>query len=104
MQKKGKIMETGYQGSIEDYPFGDQDISKFYPVILRRIKYLGQNKPRYIIGIDSSEKDNNAYCISRVIGNDMQIIFSKVIKDEKEFEAEVNNLAKYFNAVKIRQI
>ena len=44
----------------------------------------------------------NAYCLTRRFEGITEILLSKVIKDENDFEKEVENLAKYFNAKVLR--
>ncbi len=60
----------------------------------------------YIIGIektgikdqDRCTHDMNAYCLLRKLPHGCTLILSKIIRDEMEFDEEVANLAKYFNA------
>lgn len=54
--------------------------------------------PYYAIGVDTYTKDKLAYCLSRKVNDDVEILLAKTMRDEKEFEQEVENLAKYFNA------
>jgi hypothetical protein len=61
------------------------------------------NEPQYYIGVDNYDKENNAYCLSRHWEGNIEILQSKVIKDEVEFEKEVENLSKYFNAKIIKE-
>jgi len=56
------------------------------------------NKPYYAIGVDTYDKDNLAYCLTRKIGDTIEVLLSKVSREETEFKQEVENLAKYFEA------
>ena len=56
------------------------------------------DKPCYVIGVDTYDKNNLAYCLTRKIGDSIEVILSKVSREETEFKQEVYNLAKYFNA------
>ncbi len=56
----------------------------------------------YYIGVDVYEKDTSSYCLVRHVNGISEILLSKVLRDEKIFEEEVKNLAKYFNAKEIR--
>lgn len=56
------------------------------------------DKPYYAIGVDTYDKDNLAYCLTRKIGDKVEVLLSKVSREETEFKQEVENLAKYFNA------
>jgi len=53
------------------------------------------------IGIDTYDKNVNAYCLTNVASN--TVVLSKVIRDENDFNTEVYNLAKYFNAEIIKE-
>ena len=59
-------------------------------------------EPEYFMGVDTYDKEMNAYCFTRRVDGVTEILISKVIKDENDFEKEVENLAKYFNAKVIR--
>ena len=59
-------------------------------------------EPEYFMGIDTYDKKMNAYCLTRRFNGITEILLSKVIKDENDFEKEVENLAKYFNAKVLR--
>lgn len=74
--------------------------------ILKRI-YSGNlkvEKPSYVIGVDTYDKRVNTYCLMRRrIDNSLEIILLKTIRNEKDFNTEVENLSKYFNADIIRE-
>ena len=55
-------------------------------------------EPEYFMGVDTYDKKMNAYCLTRCVDGITEILLSKVIKDENDFEKEVENLANYFNA------
>jgi len=59
-------------------------------------------EPEYFMGVDTYDKKMNAYCLTRRVDGIIEILLSKVIKDENDFEKEVENLAKYFNAKVLR--
>jgi hypothetical protein len=55
-------------------------------------------QPEYSMGVDTYDKDALAYCFGRKVDGVFEIMLSKIMRDEKEFKQEVENLAKYFNA------
>jgi len=59
-------------------------------------------EPEYFMGVDTYDKKRNAYCLTRRVDGTTEVLLSKVIKDENDFEKEVENLAKYFNAKVLR--
>ena len=60
---------------------------------------MNTNKPYYAISVDTCDKkDNFAYCLARKTGDTIEVLLSKVIREDTEFWQEVDNLAKYFNA------
>ena len=61
-------------------------------------KAMITDKPHYAIGIDTSDKDNLAYCLTRKIGDTIEVLLCKISRKETEFRQEVENLAKYFEA------
>ena len=61
-------------------------------------KAITTDKPYYAIGVDTYDKDNLAYCLTRKIGDTIEVLLSKVSREETEFRQEVENLAKYFEA------
>lgn len=58
-------------------------------------------EPKYIIGIDTYDKNNSAYCLMKKNEDHIEVLLAKTIRDENEFKEEVENIAKYFNAVKV---
>jgi hypothetical protein len=56
----------------------------------------------YFISIDTFFKENLTYCFGRVVDGRCEIMLSKIMRDENEFNQEVENLAKYFNAKAIK--
>lgn len=58
--------------------------------------------PKHIIGVDTQDKDKNAYCLTRHFNGTVEILLSKTIRDENEFQDEVENLQKYFDAIIIK--
>ena len=61
-------------------------------------KAMTVEKPYYAIGVDTYDKDNLAYCLTRKIGDTIEVLLSKVSREETKFRQEVENLAKYFEA------
>lgn len=59
-------------------------------------------EPEYFMGADTYDKEMNAYCLTRRVDGVIEVLLSKVIKDENDFEKEVENLSKYFNAKVLR--
>lgn len=65
-------------------------------------KVLLTGLPEYYLGVNASNT-HQAYCLVRKIGDEREII---IIKDQttettKDFNQEIENLAKYFNATLI---
>lgn len=58
-------------------------------------------EPKYVIGVDTSEEDNKAYCLMLEISGVKILLLAKSSIDVEDFDAEVNNLIKYFNATLI---
>ena len=62
-------------------------------------KAMTADKPYYAIGVDTYDKDNLSYCLTRKIDGVIEVLLSKTMsEDEIEFKQEVDNLAKYFDA------
>ena len=59
--------------------------------------------PKYFMGV--SKIYDLAYCLMSKIGDNSTVIFTKQMyeRDEKEFDQEVANLVKYFNATLIEE-
>jgi len=58
----------------------------------------------YYIGIDTTDKNNLAYCLTmKHDENNSTIILARTMKDEKDFYEEVKNLSIYFNAGIIKE-
>ena len=74
--------------------------SSVVPVIDNRLfnNFMPDKLPKYVMGIDTYDKDTLTYCLSRKVNKTFEVILRKTIRDEKEFQQEVDNLAKYFNA------
>lgn len=56
------------------------------------------NNIRYVIGTDTFDKGVFTYCLLRRVGDICEVLLLKSMHDEGEFEEEVKNLSKYFNA------
>lgn len=76
-------------------------------------EWMAYGKPTviYTIGVDASTVNGvKAYCLTKgVVGGSTEILLTKSVNEENversmksEFEIEVENLAKYFNARIIR--
>ena len=62
-------------------------------------KAMTADKPYYAIGVDTYDKDNLSYCLTRKIDGVIEVLLSKTMsEDERKFNQEVDNLAKYFDA------
>ena len=61
-------------------------------------KAITADKPYYAIGVDTYDKNNLAYCLTRKTGDTIEVLLSKVSREETKFWQEVDNLAKYFDA------
>ncbi len=66
------------------------------------LKCLSIPQVEYVVGIDTYDEKANAYCLVRAIDGNKEVILSKTVIDPKEFQEEVDNLAKYFNAKIVR--
>lgn len=61
-------------------------------------KAMTVNKPYYTLGVDTYDKNNLAYCLTRKIDGVIEVLLSKTMRDEIEFKQEVETLAGFFNA------
>jgi hypothetical protein len=59
-------------------------------------------QPEYIMGVDTYDKDALVYCFGRKIDGVFEIMLTKTMRNETEFNQEIENLVKYFNAEVIR--
>lgn len=57
--------------------------------------------PKFFIGVDTYDYDANTYCLVRQVNGVSDIINIKTIRNQKAFEEEVENVSKYFNAMKV---
>jgi|LFRM01.1.fsa_nt_gb hypothetical protein len=55
-------------------------------------------QPSYIMGIDTYDKNVFVYCLSRKVGDNIEILLSKTMYNEEGFKKETENLIDYFNA------
>lgn len=62
------------------------------------LKIQMDKKPRYVIGVDSYNKDALAYCLGKELDGSFEVLLAKTIRNKMRFEEEVQNLAKYFGA------
>jgi hypothetical protein len=61
-------------------------------------KAMTADKPYYAMGVDTYDKGNLAYCLTRKIDGVIEVLLSKTMRDETEFKQEVETLAKCFEA------
>jgi hypothetical protein len=55
--------------------------------------------PNYTLGVDTYDKKSFAYCLSsKKVSGEFEVLLCKTMTNEEEFNQEVANLAKYFNA------
>jgi len=59
---------------------------------------LGKEISKYVIGVDTYDHSSMSYCLVKKVGEKMEVMLSKRMFDKEEFDEEVKNLAKYFNA------
>lgn len=59
--------------------------------------------PIYIIGIDKYDKRNMAYCLVMKTKEAQHALLAKTLHDEHDFDQEVGNISKYFNAKIVSQ-
>lgn len=83
-----------------------ENINKYAPDLVNTKLFpdLENNvvKAEYFMGVDTYDKEMNAYCLTKRVDGITEVLLSKVIKDENSFEKEVENLAEYFNAKVLR--
>ena len=56
-----------------------------------------------IISISTTDKKCLTYCLARDINGIFEVLLSKSMTDDSDFEEEVENLAKYFNAEIVKE-
>lgn len=56
------------------------------------------NKPEYFLGVDTYDKYISCYCLMKRVGDSIEVVISKRMRNSFEFFKEVDNLSKYFNA------
>lgn len=79
----------------------DQIINK---ILKEKIEKVVTKNHRFVIGVDTHDENNYAYClVSKINENDTTIILSKVMRNEEDFNQEVENLTKYFNTELIKE-
>lgn len=73
-------------------------------LLLVRTVEIRENPREYYIGVDSYSDDNkSSYCFGYKEGDIFVVLLAKTENNKDSFIEEVNNLVKYFNAVKIEQ-
>lgn len=83
----------------------EQKTNSIFPLALveERIAKLKANPPRYYIGTDTYDKGNYAYSLMVKVGNESRVVLANTRHNEDDFNEEVSNLAKYFNAEIIKE-
>lgn len=61
-------------------------------------KAMTSDKPYYAMGVDTYDKSNLAYCLTRKIDGVIEVLLSKTMRDETEFKQEIETLASCFDA------
>jgi hypothetical protein len=56
------------------------------------------------MGVDTSNKDFLSYCLVREIDGLSTVIILNTMNNEDEFQRQVENLSKYFNATIIKEV
>ena len=54
------------------------------------------------MGINTYDKETMAYCLGIKKDGFFEVLLAKTMNDEKEFNEEVQNLVKYFDATTVR--
>lgn len=91
-------MEKQTSKKAQKPPLNKGDVSGSYLFDKDLIARITVKQPDYAIGVDTYDKKALAYCFGRTIDGVFEILLSKTMRDRKEFDKEVNNLAAYFNA------
>jgi hypothetical protein len=75
---------------------------------VKRLSELFENlsveQPKYFICADTVDKDVSAYCLAKTYNGEFHFILTKRMRSGKEFDEEVANLAKYFNAEFVKEV
>jgi hypothetical protein len=78
------------------------DGSKIAPVLTdaeRAFMHKVEGKPvKFTIGVDAYDLKAPTYCLIKEQDGRIQNVLGKIMKDPAEFNEEVSNLAKYFDA------
>jgi hypothetical protein len=61
------------------------------------------SKPQYFIGVDTYDNGVFVYCLAKRTNDISETLLLKKMRDKDAFEEEVSNLAKYFNAVTVKE-
>ena len=59
-------------------------------------------KSQYIIGVDTYDKYIGCYCLIKRVGDSIEVLLSKKMRNSVEFTQEVENLSKYFDAIVLK--
>ena len=90
--------ETNVEIKTEALPFAKLAVSGSFLFDKAMLEKATIKQPYYAMGVDTYDKDALAYCLSRKVDGVIEILLCKIMRDEKEFKQEVENLSKYFNA------
>lgn len=74
----------------------------FDRIALEKVTLSGK-PPQYALGISTYDEHNLAYCLAMKTNGSTLIILHKTMRDRVEFDTETMNLAKYFNAVILKE-
>lgn len=71
--------------------------------LLTQIELLKLDPPKYYIGVDTYDETESSLCLGYQQGGNFTVLLAKTERNKDSFNEEVNNLMKYFNAVKIEE-
>jgi hypothetical protein len=73
-------------------------------MLTARLEKIKKMNISYAIGVDTSDENCMAYCLSKIIDDRHEILLIKTMSNKNEFNQEVENLSKYFNAVILKDV
>ena len=59
--------------------------------------------PRFYMGVDEYDKNALSYCLMREFNGTIEVVLAKTMRDKVLFDQEVENLAKYFEALSFKE-
>ena len=60
-------------------------------------------EPKFLIGTDTYDENSCAYCLCRAVDDKIEVIMAKTMNNVVDFDKEVENLSKYFNATILKE-